>query len=97
MHPTKVQGKSRKTRPLSLPTKFLATPSFDGAHWDEEDQAGKHPTIKKIFENLHPEAPGTDYGDHGRLIGTDGKAVLYNGRSGEAYDNPDLGWLHLHL
>ena len=61
---------------------IVATPSFDGAHWDEEDQAGKHPTIKKIFENLHPEAPGTEYGDHGRLIGPDGKAVLYNGRTG---------------
>ena len=30
---------------------------FDGAHWDEEEQAGKHPTIQSIFENLHPEAP----------------------------------------
>ena len=45
--------------------------------------AGKHPTIKKIFENLHPEsANGT------RMIGTDGKVTLYNGRTGEPYDNP---------
>ena len=28
------------------------------------------------------------YGVNGRLIGDDGKATLYNGRTGEAYDNP---------
>src|ERR1700678_1768259 len=55
-------GKSRKTTPVARPSSYLATPSFDGAHWDEEDQAGKHPTIRKIFENLNPEAPGTEYG-----------------------------------
>ena len=78
-------------------TTYVATPSFDGAHWDEEEQAGKHPTIKNIFENLHPEAPGTEYGDNGRLIGSDGKAMLYNGRTGEEYDNPVSVGLHLHL
>jgi DNA-directed RNA polymerase subunit beta len=86
----------RKTRPLSLPEVFVSTPSFDGAHWDEEEQAGKHPTIKNIFENLNPEAPGTTYGDGGRLIGPDGKAVLYNGRTGEAYDNPvSVGYIYI--
>jgi len=86
----------RKTAPVATPAAFLASPSFDGAHWDEEEQAGKHPTIKKIFENLHPEAPGTDYGDHGRLIGPDGKAVLYNGRTGEPYDNPvSVGYIYI--
>ncbi len=89
-------AKSRKTTPVSRPSSYLATPSFDGAHWDEEDQAGKHPTIRKIFENLNPESPGTEYGDHGRLIGPDGKAVLYNGRSGEAYDNPiSVGYIYI--
>ena len=88
--------RGRKTSPLAEPASFVATPSFDGAHWDEEDQAGKHPTIKKIFENLHPEAPGTEYGDHGRLIGPDGKAVLFNGRTGEPYDNPvSVGYIYI--
>jgi DNA-directed RNA polymerase subunit beta len=81
---------------VARPSSYLATPSFDGAHWDEEDQAGRHPTIRKIFENLNPESPGTEYGDHGRLIGPDGKAVLYNGRSGEPYDNPiSIGYIYI--
>jgi DNA-directed RNA polymerase subunit beta len=88
--------RGRKTSPVARPASYVATPSFDGAHWDEEEQAGKHPTIKKIFENLHPEAAGTEYGDHGRLIGPDGKAVLYNGRTGEAYDNPvSVGYIYI--
>ena len=86
----------RKTSPVARPFTYVATPSFDGAHWDEEEQAGKHPTIKNIFENLHPEAPGTEYGVNGRLIGSDGKAVLYNGRSGEEYDNPvSVGYIYI--
>jgi len=52
--------------------------------------------LRKIFENLNPESPGTEYGDHGRLIGPDGKAVLYNGRSGEPYDNPiSIGYIYI--
>ncbi|HUB68803.1 MAG TPA: DNA-directed RNA polymerase subunit beta [Acidimicrobiales bacterium] len=94
--PAATVASTRKTSPVAEPSAFLATPSFDGAHWDEEEQAGKHPTIKKIFENLHPEAPGTNYGDHGRLIGPNGKAVLYNGRSGEPYDNPvSVGYIYI--
>ena len=44
-----VRGTERKTRPATPPSTFIATPVFDGAHWDEEDQAGKHMTIKNIF------------------------------------------------
>ncbi|HET9059496.1 MAG TPA: DNA-directed RNA polymerase subunit beta [Acidimicrobiales bacterium] len=92
----KALPRQRKTSPVGRPATHVATPSFDGAHWDEEDQAGRHPTIKQIFEHLHPEAEGTEYGDHGRLIGTDGKAVLYNGRTGEAYDNPvSVGYIYI--
>ena len=71
------------TRTNTQPSVHVATPVFDGAKWDEEYDAGRHPTIQKILENLHPETPeGT------RLIGRDGKQTLYNGRTGEAYDNP---------
>jgi DNA-directed RNA polymerase subunit beta len=80
-----------KTHPRALPSVPVATPVFDGAHWDEEDKAGKHPTIKKIFETLRPESP-----DGERLIGSDGKATLYNGRTGEAYDNPiSVGYVYM--
>jgi DNA-directed RNA polymerase subunit beta len=83
-----VRGTESKTMPTTPPAVFISTPVFDGAHWDEEEEAGKHPTITQIFEHLRPEAHDEQYGDHGRLIGADGKAVLYNGRTGEPYDNP---------
>ncbi|HEV2766115.1 MAG TPA: DNA-directed RNA polymerase subunit beta [Acidimicrobiales bacterium] len=82
-----VRATETKTRPSTRPSTLLATPVFDGAHWDEQVTAGKHPTIKQIFEGLHPESPVADYGAGGRMIGTDGKATLYNGRTGEPYDN----------
>ncbi|MFN7149582.1 MAG: DNA-directed RNA polymerase subunit beta [Microthrixaceae bacterium] len=78
-----VRGTETKTRPTTRPATLVATPVFDGAKWDETEMAGKHPTIKKIFENLHPEAANGE-----RMIGTDGKVTLYNGRTGEKYDNP---------
>jgi DNA-directed RNA polymerase subunit beta len=93
---------SSTTRPTTPPAQLVATPVFDGAHWDEEEDAGRHPTIKKILTNLRPEAAeslweGADsegnaialeYGDAGRLIQPDGKMQLFNGRTGEAYDSP---------
>ena len=45
-------------RPAS---QFVATPVFDGAHWDEVEEAGKHPTIKGILVNLRPEAGHLDF------------------------------------
>jgi DNA-directed RNA polymerase subunit beta len=83
-----VRGTEAKTRPTTPAAKLVATPVFDGAHWDEKEDAGRHPTIQEIFENLRPEAVDPRYGESGRLIRNDGKALLYNGRTGEAYDNP---------
>ncbi len=81
----------RKTRPVTDPSVWIATPSFDGAHWDEEEDAGRHPTIKHILENLNPDSP-----DGRRLIGPDGKATLYNGRTGEPYDNRiSVGYVYI--
>ncbi len=86
-----VRGTEKKTRPSTAPAVHVATPVFDGAHWDEEDQAGKHPTIQKILTNINPEASSGD-----RLIGIDGKATLYNGRTGEPYDNEvTLGYVYI--
>ena len=78
-----VSNTARKTRPKTTPSTFISTPVFDGAKWDETELAGKHPTIQQIFENLNPEA---DSGD--RMIKADGKTQLYDGRSGEPFDNP---------
>jgi DNA-directed RNA polymerase subunit beta len=83
-----VRGTEAKTRPTTPPSTLVATPVFDGAHWDEEEEAGKHPTIQSIFQNLQPEATDPRYGDGGRLMQDDGKTTLFNGRTGEPYDNP---------
>ena len=37
-----VRGTETKTRPSTPPSTFIATPVFDGAHWDETEDAGKH-------------------------------------------------------
>jgi DNA-directed RNA polymerase subunit beta len=78
-----VRGTESKTRPSTRPAVHVATPVFDGAHWDEDAAAGKHPTIQSIFNNLSPESV-----DGKRLIQPTGKTTLYNGRTGEVYDNP---------
>jgi DNA-directed RNA polymerase subunit beta len=134
-------GAARKTRPRTEPAAWVSTPVFDGAHWDETEDAGTHPTIKQVFGQLNSdsatangnavatfnatpnaatnalpdgiaaidddgiaaidngiaEAPISNLTDDGvRLIGTDGKAMLYNGRTGEAYDNPiSVGYVYI--
>ena len=86
-----VRGTETKSRPSTPPSTLIATPVFDGANWDEVEDAGKHPTIQTIFENLTPESVDGD-----RLIGRDGKAQLYNGRTGEPYDNPvTVGYVYI--
>jgi DNA-directed RNA polymerase subunit beta len=85
------RGTESKTRPVTEPATFISTPVFDGAHWDEEEDAGRHPTIRTIFESLNPEGS-----DGARLVGADGKAQLYNGRTGEVYDNPiTVGYVYI--
>jgi DNA-directed RNA polymerase subunit beta len=86
-----LRGTETKTRPSTRPAVHIATPVFDGAHWDEDESAGKHPTIQSILTNLEPESP-----DGIRLIGSDGKATVYNGRTGDVYDNPvTLGYMYI--
>jgi DNA-directed RNA polymerase subunit beta len=80
-----------KTRPRTEPATFVATPVFDGAVWDEVEDAGKHPTIKAILENLNADGV-----DGQRLMGLDGKVTLYNGRTGESYDKPiTVGYMYI--
>ena len=64
---------------------------FDGAHWDEVETAGKHPTIQQILENINPESV-----DGKRLIGVNGKTTLYNGHTGDPYDNDiTVGFMYI--
>jgi DNA-directed RNA polymerase subunit beta len=77
-----IRGTETKTRPNTKPSMFVATPVFDGANWDEKEKSLDHPTIQEILQQLNPESANGD-----RLVGADGKMTLYNGRSGEAYDN----------
>ncbi|WP_419924647.1 DNA-directed RNA polymerase subunit beta [Candidatus Poriferisocius sp.] len=76
------RGEGRKTRPATRAATLVATPVFDGAHWDEAGHSGQHPTIQQLLRNIKPETV-----DGERLVGADGKAELYNGRTGYPYDN----------
>ncbi len=86
-----ILGTETKTRPVTEPAVWVATPVFDGAHWDEDDKAGRQPTIQAILDTVTPAASlGT------RLVGIDGKATLYNGRTGDAYDNAvTVGYVYI--
>jgi DNA-directed RNA polymerase subunit beta len=80
-----------KTRPITEPAVWVTTPVFDGAHWDEVEESGPHPTIQRLFENLNPDgADGT------RLVNADGKAQLHDGRTGRPYDQPvTVGYMYI--
>jgi DNA-directed RNA polymerase subunit beta len=58
-----------------------ATPVFDGAREDE---------IMQVISSVHPNRDGE------RLVREDGKAVLYDGRSGEPFDMPvTVGFIYM--
>jgi len=86
-----VRGTESKTRPNTKPATFVATPVFDGANWDEKDKSLDHPTIQEILEALNPEGADGD-----QLVGQNGKLTLFNGRTGEQYDNPiTCGYMYI--
>jgi DNA-directed RNA polymerase subunit beta len=83
----------RKTSPVTQPALWVSSPVFDGAHWDEEGGAGQSPegTIEDLFKRMH-----SDGADGQRLVGLDGKAFLYDGRTGERYDKAvTVGWIYI--
>src|SRR5471032_2179790 len=80
-----------KTRTRTEPAVWIASPVFDGAHWDEKDQAGPTGTIRELFERLNP-----DGADGQKLIGTDGKVTLNDGRTGQPFDRPvTVGYMYI--
>jgi DNA-directed RNA polymerase subunit beta len=84
-----VQG--NKTRTVTEPAVWVSSPVFDGAHWDEVEQSNKEGTIEQLFEKMHPDGAGGR-----RLVDGDGKATLYDGRTGEAYDRPvTVGFVYI--
>ena len=40
---TPIRGTETKTRPNTKPATFIATPVFDGAHWDEDESRRQAP------------------------------------------------------
>jgi DNA-directed RNA polymerase subunit beta len=81
----------KKTRTVTEPAVWVSTPVFDGAHWDEVEQSGPQGTIEHLFETMHADGAGDRH-----LVATDGKATLYDGRTGEAYDRPvTVGYVYI--
>jgi DNA-directed RNA polymerase subunit beta len=85
----------RKTRTVTEPAVWVSTPVFDGAHWDEVDQSGPQGTIQHLFETMHHDGAGDLEGAQ-HLVDTNGKATLFDGRTGEAYDSPvTVGYVYI--
>jgi DNA-directed RNA polymerase subunit beta len=81
----------RKTSTVTPPAVWLSSPVFDGAHWDEREEAGVHGTIEDLFERMHADGANGE-----RLVGSDGKATLFDGRTGEPYDKPvTVGYVYI--
>ena len=74
------------------PATFVATPVFDGAKWDEKNSPATSPVIVDILEEPQPRVTIGNPPDR-----TNGKQPLFNGRTGEPYDNDDHDGLHVHL
>ena len=96
-----------KTRPITEPAVWVTTPVFDGAHWDETEAgrpAGHDPAPlpdHALGLGRRPELD-VDDGDVERraqrtnLVNDDGKATLYDGRTGERFDNPvTVGYVYI--
>jgi DNA-directed RNA polymerase subunit beta len=80
-----------KTRTVTEPAVWVSSPVFDGAHWDEADHVEREGTIENLFERMHADGAGGR-----RLVGPDGKATLFDGRTGEPYDRPvTVGYVYI--
>ncbi|HEY3831321.1 MAG TPA: DNA-directed RNA polymerase subunit beta [Acidimicrobiia bacterium] len=81
----------RKTSTVTEPAVWISTPVFDGAHWDEVEESGPHHTIQQLLDTIHNDGAGGQ-----KLVDKNGKATLYDGRNGEAYDQPvTVGYMYI--
>jgi DNA-directed RNA polymerase subunit beta len=85
------QRSPKKTSTITEPAVWVSTPVFDGAHWDEVEDSGPNATIEQLLDELH-----VDGANGQKLIRKDGKAQLYDGRTGEPYDQPvTVGYMYI--
>ena len=90
-------GTERKTRPDHRAVGAASPPRSSTAPTGTRrtTPAGTRPCARSS-STCTPRRPAPSYGNDGRLIGTDGKATLYNGRTGEPYDNPiSVGYVYI--
>jgi DNA-directed RNA polymerase subunit beta len=80
-----------KTQTISEPSVWTSTPVFDAVQWDENSNTPDEINLEKLFEHMNPDGR-----DGSRLVGNDGKAWLYDGRTGERFDNPvSIGYMYI--
>jgi DNA-directed RNA polymerase subunit beta len=90
-----IRGTETKTRPATPPAKFIATPVFDGANWDEAEarrQAPDHPADLR-----EPQPRGRRrYGDGGRSSSTTARPRCTTAAPARPYDNPiTVGYMYI--
>ena len=88
-----VRGTETKTRANTPPSTFIATPGVRRRPLGRGGP-GRQATrrSRRSSSNIHPESRPTATG----LIQHDGKTTLYNGRTGEPYDNPiTVGYMYI--
>lgn len=82
----------KKTSPYADAVTWIATPVFDGAHWDEQNVSAM-PTIQNLLGGINVDAVD---GRGDALISREGKVTLYNGRTGERYDREVMvGYMYI--
>jgi DNA-directed RNA polymerase subunit beta len=82
------RGVESKTRTNTPPATLVATPVFDGAHWDEEDQAGRTRRSSTSSRTSPPRPRSTRYGDKRPAHPERRQDHAVQRPHGEAYDNP---------
>ena len=93
-----LRGTERKTRPITEPAVWVV---HAGLRRRPLGRGGRRPGgtrpssgSSSSLASRGAAAPST--ATHGRLIGADGKATLFNGRTGEPYDNPiSVGYVYI--
>ena len=94
-----------KTRPITEPAVWVTTPVFDGAHWDEDEEAGPAghdpaplPDHALRLGRRQAASTRTSRGERSARTSstTTGRPPLYDGRTGEPFDNPvTVGYVYI--